>query len=65
MESIQIVVEIGDPDGQRFEPADTGAKFTRVLREILERQDMPMESVYTTENPDGSRIERPQGRTMI
>ena len=65
MDSILITMEIGDPDEQRCEPVDTEARFARVPREILERQDMPVESVYTTENPDGSRIERPQGRTMI
>ena len=69
MGTFHITVEIGDPRGQRFEPVemlvDTGATFTKAPRELLERLDVPVESAYTAELADGSRIERTCGRTII
>ena len=44
---------------------DTGATFTKVPRELLERLGAPAESAYTAELADGSRIERTRGRTII
>ena len=44
---------------------DTGATFTKAPRELLERLGVPVESTYTAELADGSRVERPRGRTMI
>ena len=44
---------------------DTGAMFTKVPRALLERLGVPVESSYTAELADGSRIERPRGRTII
>ena len=64
-----IMVEIADPRDQRFEPVEmlvaTGATFTKVPREMLERLGVPVESTYTVELADGSRVERTRGRTMI
>ena len=69
MGTFWITVEIGDPHGQRFEPVemlvDTGATFTKAPRDLLERLGVPVESAYTAELADGSRIERTRGRTMI
>ena len=69
MGTFRMTVEIGDPDGQQFEPVemleDTGATFTKAPRDLLERLGVPPESTYTAELADGSRIERTRGRTMI
>ena len=69
MGTFRITVEIGDPHGQRFEPAemlvDTGAIFTNAPRELLEGLGVPVESTYIAELADGTRIERTRGRTMI
>ena len=69
MGTFHITVEIGDPQGQRFEPVemlvDTGATFTKAPRELLEGLGVPVESTYTAELADGSHIERTRGRTMI
>ena len=69
MGTFRITVEIADPNGQRFEPVemlvDTGATFTKAPRELLEQLGVPVESVYTAELADGSRIERTRGRTII
>ncbi len=69
MGTFRITVEIGDPHGQRFEQVemlvDTGATFTKAPRELLEGLGVPVESTYTAELADGSRIERTRGRTMI
>lgn len=69
MGTLRITVEIGDPQGLRFEPVemlvDTGATFTKAPRELLEGLGVPVESTYTAESADGSRSERTRGRTMI
>ena len=69
MGAFRITVEIADPSGQRFEPVemlvDTGATFTKAPRDLLERLGVPVESTYTAELPDGSRVERTRGRTVI
>lgn len=69
MGTFRITVEIGDPQGRRFEPVemlvDTGATFTKAPRELLEGLGVPVDSTYTAELADGSRIERTRGRTMI
>ena len=69
MGTFRITVEVGDPQGQRFEPVemlvDTGAAFTKAPREVLEGLGVPVESTYTAELADGSRIERTRGRTML
>ena len=67
--TFRIIVEIGDPAGQRFEPVemlvDTGATFTKAPRELLECLGVVLESTYTAELADGSRVERARGRTII
>ena len=44
---------------------DAEARFTGVHREILGRLEVPVESAYTAELADGSRMERIRGRMMI
>ena len=69
MGTFRIIVEIADPQGRRFEPVemlvDTGATFTKAPREMLEHLGVPVESTYTAELADGSRVERTRGRTVI
>ena len=69
MGTFWIKVEIGDQDGQRFQEVEalvnTGATFTKVPRDLLERLGVPAESTYTAVLADGSRAERTRGRTMI
>ena len=69
MEIFQTTIEIGDQSGQRFQElealVDTGATFTKVPRELLERLDVLAESTYTAVLADGSHVERTRGRTTI
>ncbi len=69
METFRITVEIADPGGQRFEAVemlvDTGATFTKAPRDLLEQLGVPVESTYSAELADGSRVERTRGRTVI
>ena len=69
MGTFRITVEIADPQGQHFEAVDmlvdTGATFTKASRDLLERLSVPVESTYTAELADGSRVQRTRGRTMI
>lgn len=69
MGTFRITVEIGDPAGQQFEPVemrvDTGAKFTKVPRELLERLGAAQENTYTAGLADGSLVERTRSRTII
>ena len=44
---------------------DTGTTFTKAPKDLLERLGVPVESTYTAELADGSRVERTRGRTMI
>ena len=64
-----MTVEIAAPRGQHFEAVemlvDTGATFTKAPRDLLERLGVPVESTYTAELADGSRVERTRGRTVI
>ena len=50
MGTFRITVEIADPRGQRFEAVEmlvnTGATFTKVPRDLLERLGVPVESTY-------------------
>ena len=69
MRTFSITVDIGAPIGWRFEPVEmlveTGATFTKALRELLERLGVLAESTYTAELADGSHVERTWGRTII
>ena len=69
MGTFRMTVEIADQRGQRFEAVemlvDTGAMFTKAPRELLERLGVPAEDLHTAELADGSRVERPRGRTVI
>ena len=67
--TFRITVETADLRGQRFEVVemlvDTGATFTKVHRDLLERLGVPVERTYTAVLADGSRVECTRGRTVI
>ncbi len=69
MGTFRITVENGNSRGQHYEAVemlvDTGATFTKVPRDLLERLVVPIKNTYITERADGSRVQRTQGRTMI
>ena len=62
METFPVTAEIGDPQGQRFEPvemlAGTDAMFTRIPGEVLEKLGVPEERTHTVRLADGRRIRR-------
>ena len=69
MGTFRIRVEIADPQGQHFEAVDmlvdTGATLTKAPRDLLERLGVPVETTYTAELADRSRVQRARGRTII
>ena len=69
MGTFRMTGEIADQRGQRFEAVemlvDTGATFTKAPGKLPERLSVPVEDLYTAELADGSRVERPRGRTVI
>ena len=64
-----VPIEIGDPDGQRYETVeamvDSGATYTFVPQSLLKR--LGVEPLYklTFEIADGSQIERDFGQTWV
>ena len=64
-----VQLEVGDPDGQRYETVeamvDSGATFTFIPRSLLERLGVPPHDRITFEIPDGSQMERDSGLTWI
>ncbi len=62
-------IEIGDPEGQRFEAVDalvdTGASYSMVPSSILERLGVPSIDSATFILGDSRRIERDIGQTWI
>ena len=69
MGRVDITIAVGDPQGNRFEElevlVDTGATFTKVPRELLERLDVPVERSVLSELADGRTIPRDIGLTTI
>ena len=67
--TFRITVKIADPRGQHFEPVemlvDTGATFTKVPKDLLQRLAVTVESTYTAVLADGRRVEWTRGRTVI
>jgi predicted aspartyl protease len=64
-----VPVELGDPQGQRFEAftalVDTGATYTVLPSSFLERLGVQPHRTSTFEFGDGSRQEMRLGRTWI
>ena len=69
MGTFSVQIEIGDPQGQAFEPlealVDTGATYTVVAASSLERLGVRPHRTSTFEFGDGSRQELRLGRTWV
>ena len=69
MGTFRVTIEVGDPQGQRYEPVDalvdTGASYTTVPASMLRRPGVtPHDSVFFI-IADGSRLQRDIGRTWV
>lgn len=57
MEPTKVVIEVGDPQGQRFQElevaVDTRSTYTAVPRELLQRLGVPVERSLPSEIADG------------
>lgn len=69
MGRVEITIAVGDPQGNRFEElevlVDTGATFTKVPRELLERLEVSVERSVMSELADGRTVPRDIGLTTI
>ena len=69
MGTVTLTIEVGDVQGERFEPievlVDTGSTFTAVPGELLRRLDVPVERTAQSELADGSLVPVVVGKTMI
>ena len=69
MGTFSVDVEIGSPDGSRFETVsamvDTGASITALPGSLLRRLGVIPHRQYTFELADGREIRRGVGRTWI
>ena len=68
MGTFTVSIEFGDPDGERWESVealvDTGASFTWLPRDLLERLGVRPELRRQFETADGRVVERGMGWTM-
>lgn len=69
MGTFRETIEIGDPEGQRYETiealVDTGATYTTVPAPILARLGVAPHTRDTFVLADGRRLERDIGRTWV
>ena len=69
MGTFTVTVEIGDPQGQRFEEVealvDTGATYTSLPASLLRRLGVSPNVTRTFILADGSRIQRDMGDTWM
>ena len=69
MGTVVVTIDIGDPQGRRFEEVeaivDTGSTFTAVPRTTLQRLGVPAERSAQSELADGSKAPVDIGRTMV
>ncbi len=69
MGTFQVAIEIGDPDGRRYESiealVDTGATYTAVPAPVLEGLGVAPHARDAFLLADGRRVERDIGRTWI
>ena len=69
MGTFKVEMEIGDPDGKRFEPVealvDTGATYTTAPASLLRGLGIAPMSVGRFTLADGSQTERQIGQTWI
>ena len=69
MGRVEITIAVGAPQGNKFEElevlVDTGATFTKVPREMLERLGAPVERSVLSELADGRTVPRDVGLITI
>ena len=69
MGTFQVAIEVGDPDGQRYETVealvDSGATYTTMPESLLRRLRVAPFSKRTFVLADGTRIERDFGQTWV
>ena len=65
MGTFHVNLEVGDPDGQRFELVDSGATYTFLPRSLLQRLGVSPLSRRTFAMADGTRITRDFGQTWV
>lgn len=69
MGRFSVDIEIGDPDGNRFEPVrtpvDTVASYTTIPSSVLQERTVTPHERVTFVLADGRRIERDVGRTWV
>ena len=69
MGTFQVTIEIGDPDGQRYETVDalvdSGATYTTMPGSLLRQLGVSPHSKRNFLLADGTRIERDFGQTWV
>lgn len=69
MGTVQVTIEVGDPQGQRFEEldiiVDTGSTYTAVPRAILERLGVPVARSLPSETAAGRIVPVDVGEATI
>ena len=69
MGTLQVEIEVGDPEGRRYETVealvDSGATYTTMPESLLRRLGVSPHSKRTFVLADGTRIERDFGRTWV
>lgn len=69
MGTFQVTLEIGDPEGRRYEAVDalvdSGATYTTMPASLLRRLRVSPHSKRAFVLADGTRIERDFGRTWV
>ena len=69
MGTVNVAIQVGDQQGNRFEEldivVDTGSTYTAVPRAILERLGVPVDRSLPSETADGRMVPVDVGETMI
>ena len=69
MATTRITIEIGDPQGRRFEELDviagTRSTYTTVPRAMLDRLGVPVQRTLPSETADGRMVPVDVGTTII
>ena len=69
MGTIYVTIEVGDPQGEQFEPVevivDTGSTFTAVPGDLLRKLGVPVQETAQSELADGSLSPVEVGDTVI
>ena len=69
MESTKVTIEVGDPQGQRFQElevaVDTRSIYTAVPRKLLKRLGVPFERSLPSETADGRIVPVDVGEATI